>query len=148
MEILTEFVDAIPNSAGVEGHGQGVEYDGRTYYYRMPGKNIPKKRPTYLTWEGNFCGRVHGEKHYLIVCFFDDKLYRLATAHTHPQKEVEKYYGLIPIEVIKKVEQEEKEANDWVNQFPVCRNCGKTAIVLETGQPKDQCVSCFEAGLQ
>lgn len=145
MEVLNKFVDAIPNSTGVEGHGQGVEYDGRTYYYRMPGKNIPKKNPTYLTWEGNFAGRVHGDKVHLIVMWEDDVLYLLNTVYINPQQEAKKYYGY-PLDIFRKYEEQQRQ--EWNDRFPKCNSCGNNVIILDEGQPKDKCTSCFAKGIK
>jgi len=42
MKILTNFIPACPNSPGIEGHGEGVEYEGRTYYYPVQVNQFPR----------------------------------------------------------------------------------------------------------
>lgn len=49
------------------GFGVAVNYKGSIFYYRYAGKYLPEEKVSYMTAEGDYFGRVSGEKDRIIV---------------------------------------------------------------------------------
>lgn len=146
MHTLIASIPPVNHSQGIEGHGEGVEYNGITYYYPLAGKHIPKNKVVALKHEGNFCHRIHGDKQYLIVCYDgQENLVLVDTVVSGSiQKELRRYKGLPLIidalELVNKVRTDVQEALDKV---PDCVQCGGKVLLLDELQPRDTCFTCF-----
>ncbi len=138
---IMETVPLCPNSPGVIGHGEGVLYKNKYYFYRSS-HSIPKGKVVHVTWEGNWCGRVHGDKDYLIVLKTDDGILVLEECIYDIKGALKKYAGLSPEQAMK-LADEVRNQRDWKLRAPLCSGCGKPFIKLRDGQPNDLCSVCY-----
>lgn len=145
MKVLSKLTPPFESVKGkIEGHGEGAEYEGKTFYYSRKGKYIPKDKVTFLTWEGNYAGRARGEKEYLLVCYNNENnLLFLKSIWTNPMAELKKYAGLTNQQVIEKIKKEQDEIKRIIDNYDKCIHCGETVILLEDNQPTDECLYCY-----
>jgi hypothetical protein len=144
--ILQSVYEPVPKGNGSEGHGEGVEYEDTTYYYRV-GKYIPKGKVVSLVHEGNFCGRENGEKDYIIVGYIGDDIVLIDTmpyACGSIRERMKEFKGLSVKECLELIEKERKEKEKEADGLPKCSICGKIALVLESDQGANECGSCYE----
>lgn len=150
MKILQSIYEPIPNSAGVEGHGEGVEYNGKTYYYRV-GCWIPKNKVVSLVWEGNFASRIHGDKDYIIVGYKDDDIVLLdSNIYMGIRVHMKKFQNKSVDEAILMIEQEEQAREESWRNVPNCKSddCNNKVIRFSDEQPENLCYTCFEKTLK
>ena len=133
----------VESRIGIDGIGEGIEYEGNTYYYRV-GKRIPKNKVVSLRYESNYCGRVHGETIYIIVVWDGKNFIVLETATENIRESKQKYDGLSPKKAIAFAEKQENKTKAYFDAFPKCKKCKEPVIVLIDGQSSDMCISCFE----
>ena len=145
METVQVKYPAEPATSGSEGCGQGVDYQGKLYFYRT-GKDIPKNKVAMLTWEGFYCGNMNGEKEWIIVAWNGKDFTVLEYVFSNVREEMKKYKGKTPEECIALrtaiVEHDEKKHKEWVASLTPCRICGKGVLVLEDDQADDECYDC------
>lgn len=142
LEVITPTIEPIPPSPRSTGCGEGVSYEGHDYYYRV-GKRIPKNKISVLKWEGDWGGRVHGEKMYLIIAHDGQDYIVLQHCHYEVKKYLEKYKNSTPQQAIQKIKDEQIRQENWLKQFPKCE-CGNRIILIGEKQPKNKCYSCWE----
>lgn len=144
MKTLTKFIPACPNSPGIEGHGEGVEYDGKTFYYPRAGKSIPKNKVVALKWEGGWAGRQNGDKEYILVCFNEkNELIFLKTIIFDVRKELKLFEGMSSEQAIAKINSDEEAIKKITDSYPKCISCGGQALKFEEDQNPDECISCY-----
>ena len=142
--LKSSLIASVPNSSGIEGHGEGFCLDGMHFYYHKAGRFIPRQKVSYVKWEGNYAGRLHGEKYYQIVCFNKDgDLVIIDSCIQNPQREVKKYTGLTSADAIKRTIQREKEILEKSKEGPHCQ-CNAQILQLDNNQKDDECYSCFK----
>ena len=139
LENVMPSVDPIPRSKGNEGCGEGVDYRGKTYYYRV-GLRIPKTKVVALKWEGDYCGRVHGEVEYIYVAWNGTSFSVLS----HEYFCTTKYKGMTTKEAIDFVEAANKKMEDEIAAMPKCK-CGNVVFILEEEQQENECFICCRA---
>jgi hypothetical protein len=130
-------------SKGSTGCGQSLKYGNQIYHYRSP-HFIPKDKPAILMYEGNYCGRVNGDKEYLIVAFNGKNFTVLE--HHYPgeaKRAMERFKGLTNEEAIALVQGEWDERQREYDAAPKCK-CGRLILRFETEQRDDECIACFE----
>lgn len=144
LELLTPTIEPVSNSPGILGHGQGIIYDNEYYYY-IVGKYIPKHIVTALKSESQYCGRVNGEKEYIIITW--DKLQNSFVLLEHHFYEIKKYLkryaGKKPDEAIAMRVAELAEIQARYDATPKCK-CGNRIILFYEGQTRDICATCFK----
>ena len=125
-----------------EGCGQSVKYGNEFYFYRTP-CFIPKNQPVIVRSESGYCGRVHGDVHYLIIAFNGKNFTVLKALFPGETKEaMKKFKGLTNQEAIALVEEEWAERERQIAAMPKCK-CGAVLIRFEDKQRADECCSCF-----
>lgn len=145
-QIVTPSIAPLPNRPRAIGHGEGVEYNGRSYYY-MVGKRIPKDKVVAIRWEGDWCGQVNGEVEYLVVVYSgsgNEFLILEQSSKGYIREVMVKYKGREPFEVISFASREAKKRQEAFDSLPKCRLCGDVMIVFEDHQPKDVCLQCWK----
>ena len=148
LKLLTPTIEPVNNSPGILGHGQGIEYENGFYYY-IVGKYSPKTAVVALKSESNYCGRVNGEKEYLIVAW--DKSQNSFVLLEHHCYEVrrylKKYIGKKPDEAITMRIAELAAIQANYDAAPKCRKCSHVVIRFNDDQKEDICSSCYDKGL-
>jgi len=146
LEELYPCIDPCPNEPGIEGHGEGVKYKDKYYYYRV-GRRIPKNKVSSLMYEGGYAGRVHGERDYIIVAWNGKAFVVLkVSGEGFIREDMKKFKNKSVEEAIEIVEEAERKQKEWRDSFPKCKHCGEFAFVLEDDQPNDVCSECHEKG--
>ena len=146
---VTPKIEPCPNAPGVEGHGEGVEYDGKLYYYRV-GQRIPKDKVVALRYEGCFSGRVHGDKEWIIVacvsgCLNKWRYFVLRHAYSEVSKLLSEYKGMSPQDAIDKERKRLQESEQQRDSLPKCKSCGAINIKLHDSHNEDFCKTCVNA---
>ena len=129
----------VPNSAGIEGHGESCEYRGHSYYYPQVGKLIPRDRISYLSREYFFCGRLHGNKEYIVILPHKtdaNSFYVLECVSHSIRDTMKKYKG-------KKSMEEILPLFDKYESDIKCVCCGNEVLLLDDDQPNNECFSCW-----
>jgi hypothetical protein len=138
---------AIPNSSGVEGHGEGVKYKDDYYYYRT-GANIPHGKVVAVTCEKNFFSRVRGEKTWLLLVYetafcTQRNLVVLEEVSEDLKSRLALYKGLTPSQAIeRRLDEDAQNAARW-ESIPNCA-CGGKILLLADEQRKDECYICYK----
>lgn len=143
LDCVTPCHDPVPNSQGIEGHGEGLEYAGETFWYRV-GKHIPKDKPVSVSAEHTWLGRCNGIKEWLILAWNGESFTVLEHVDSGLREEMKKYKGLSCEEAIEKAKELKRERNAWKETAPVCRVCNSYMIVFEDDQPDDLCLKCWK----
>ena len=138
LDIVIPTIELHPSGPGVEGHGEGISYNGKSYYYR-DGKRIPKNKVASLMWEGNWCGRVHGDKEYIFVAWNGKSF----TVLSHEYSYIRKYNKMLPEDAILLKERELKRIEEDIARMPKCKKCGSIAYVFEEDQKNNECLTCY-----
>ena len=138
LETVMPSIEPWASGPGVEGHGEGISYKDKCYYYR-DGKRIPKNKVASLMWEGNWCSRIHGDKEYVYLAWNGKSF----TILSHEYSYIRKYNKMLPEDAILLKERELKKIEEDNKKLPKCKKCGKIAIVLEEEQDDKECLICF-----
>lgn len=148
LPIATPDCDPIPDSPGVEGHGQGLKHDTQTYYYRV-GKLVPRDKIVHLTYEGAYMGRVHGEKEYIVVAFDGEQFRVLEHVSYYGVKDVlQKFKGMTNAEAIAAVVAIREEIAAKFAALPKCKCGNQAGIIFDERQKKDECLTCMNKRLK
>lgn len=135
-------IPVCPSRPGLEGHGEGLHYNKKDYYYRH-GCRIPKDKIVHLTYEGGYCGRQVGDKEYIIVAWDGKEFSVLEHLYSDVRLKLDRFKNLTPAMGIDLVRSEQKKLEeDWARR-PKCI-CGRPLIMFQDDQPKDQCINCYE----
>jgi len=132
-------IPPVPNSPGIQGHGEGLDIDGQTFFYRV-GKLIPRNEVAILKWEGNFWGREHGDVEFIAVCFENDEL--IVLGRDEKAGALKRFTSLLISDAIALKQHEDRECQRKIDEALKCK-CGNVVIVLYDGQKKDECLDCF-----
>jgi hypothetical protein len=138
MQILNQSIDPFLSRPGIQGHGQGLNYKDKWYYYAGE-KNVPKDKPA-IKWEGNWAGRVCGEKEWIIVAWNSENFVLLDHTYCGIRELKLKYNRLLAIQAIERKNQEEIKLQKERDAMPKCKKCGKP--YLEFGQKSGLCIKC------
>lgn len=147
MQKLKVSYDPKPRTPRSTGCGEGIDYGQNTYYY-IVGKRVPKDKVVSLSYEGCFCGRVHGEKEYIIVTWDGNDFVLLEHVYYEGvKKRLQRFRGLTPLEAIALVAEEERKHQEMLDAMPKCKICKtENSILIYDDQPRDVCTTCFKAG--
>lgn len=118
---------------------------GHLYFYETA-KFIPKDRVVYVTSEGSYRGRVHGDKDYMIIAWNGTDFTVLE--HMLPgelRAAMKKYRGMAPDWAIILQQHIRDEQQAILDARPKCA-CGKPCIALYDDQPDGVCCECFLKG--
>ena len=142
---LVPTIKPVCNSPSRIGHGEGIEYDN-AYYYYIVGKHIPKDKVVALKSESQYCGRVNGEKEYIIITWDKSQQSFVLLEHCcyEVKRYIKKYIGKKPDEAIAMRMAELDKIQADYDATPKCSYCNNPVIVFHDGQDKNTCSSCFE----
>ena len=145
MKYLTIYSKAEPTIQGVqEGCGESVEYNGKIYHYYAAGRAIPKNKICIMRYEGFFCGRINGDKDYLLICY--DKDGRLVLLDNCPlglKEAKSRFKGLTTEEAIQLSIKNQMHIEKMISERTPCSQCRAGVLLLADHQPYDMCYSCF-----
>lgn len=139
LDTVMPSIEPCQSCPGIEGHGEGIKYNNKYYFYR-DGKKIPKNKVASLIWQGNYCGRINGDVEYIYVAWNGDSF----TVLSHEYSYSRKYNKLLPADAILLRQRELKKLDEDLAKMPRCKVCNGIAYIFEKDQNKDECLSCFK----
>lgn len=137
-------IPASPATNTAEGHGEGISWNNKTYYYRSD-KEIPRDKVVYLKWEGNYAGRQIGEKEWIIVVWDKEGFLLLEHLHYDVRGAMSKFRGKSAEQAIKIVTDlnATQNAMSYLGLKETCHLCGKPVVKECNFQPSDECYECY-----
>lgn len=141
--------DAIAKHPGYEAQGEYVVYEGREFF-APAGRCIGRDRVVSLRWEGHYCGRVHGEREFILVAFNGTDFTVLEWAQSgHVREALAKYRGMTCAEAITHAQAlqdaEDRKRAEFQARLPRCKVCSQPFIVFEDDLPDGICSrECLE----
>jgi len=137
-------VPVCPSTDTSIGHGEGITWNNKTYYYRNE-LEIPKDKVVYLRWEGNYAGRQIGEKEWIIVVWDKEGFLLLEHLHYDVRGSMSKYKGKSAEQAISIITElnATQTAMSFMGLKPSCHLCGKPVVKVCSSQPTDECYECY-----
>mgnify|MGYP000207779118 CR=1 FL=1 len=140
-EIATHDRPPSPNTGRSTGHGEGIEYEGRTYYYRTP-HWIPKDRISFAMREYSYRSRQRGDKEYVVIAPEGDHYIVLDVVADGILDVMKFYKDKTPQEAIAEDLELRRQIQIGLDAHPKCK-CENLLIRFEQEQRDDECLECF-----